>query len=114
MTDTETRGTFITKIKTTFNALQDTTASKTSSKRYTHFETACKETAAKVIPLKPKLKNVYPGKQIIFIKPVSYYTRQRDINKINRHQKMSDISMKLKRILYNRMKRNKLITFRIK
>ena len=57
----------------------------------THFETVCKETAAKIIPLKPKLKNEYPGKQIISVKTVKYYTKQRDINNINRHHKMSDI-----------------------
>ena len=30
-------------------------ASLSTSKGYTHFETTCKETAVKVIPLKPKL-----------------------------------------------------------
>ena len=90
-TDTETRYTFITKVKTKFEALHDTTASLSDSKRYTHFETVFKETAAKIIPLKPKLKNEYPGKQIISVKTVKYYTKQRDINKINRHHKMSDI-----------------------
>ena len=50
-TDTETRDTFITKMKTKYEALNDTTASLSASKRYYHFETA-----AKVIILKPKLK----------------------------------------------------------
>ena len=54
--DTKTRNTFITKVKTKFKALHDTTASLSASKMYTHIETVCKETAAKVIPLKPKLK----------------------------------------------------------
>ena len=35
-------------------------ASLSTSKGYTHFETVCKETAAKVIPLKPKLKKSIP------------------------------------------------------
>ena len=47
-------------MKNKFEALQDTTASIFASKWYTHFETACKETAAKVIPLKPKLKKHIP------------------------------------------------------
>ena len=55
-TDTETRYTFITKLKTKFEALRYTTASLSASKGYTYFETVYKETAAKVIPLKPKLK----------------------------------------------------------
>ena len=55
-TDTETRDIFITKVKTKFKALQDTIASLSASKMYTNFETACKEIAVKVIPLKPELK----------------------------------------------------------
>ena len=53
---TETRYTFITKVKTKYEALHDITASLSARKRYYHFETVCKETATKVIPLKPKLK----------------------------------------------------------
>ena len=48
-------------MKTKFEALHDTTTSLSARKKYTHFETACKEIAAKLIPLKPKLKNVYQG-----------------------------------------------------
>ena len=58
--NTETRYTFMTKVKTKFEALQDMTASLSASKRCTHFETVCKETADKVIPLKPKLKKRLP------------------------------------------------------
>ena len=39
MIDTETRYTFITKVKTKYKALYDTTASLSASKRITHFET---------------------------------------------------------------------------
>ena len=41
-------------MKTKLEALHETTASISASKMYTHFETICKETAVKVIPLKPK------------------------------------------------------------
>ena len=75
-TNTETRYTFITQVKTKFEALH--------------------------------------GKQIISVKTIKYYTKQREINKINRYQKMSDISTKIKSILYNRIRRNKHIKFRIK
>ena len=44
--------TFITKVKTKYEALHDTTASLSASKGYYQFETVCKETDAKVIPLK--------------------------------------------------------------
>ena len=54
-TDTETRDTFITIVKTKSEALQDTTASLSANKRYTHYETT-----AKVIPSKPKLKKRIP------------------------------------------------------
>ena len=48
--DTETRDTFITKVKFKLEALQDITASLSANKGYTHFKTAFEETAAKVIP----------------------------------------------------------------
>ena len=113
-TDTETRYTFITKVKTKYEALHDTTASLSANKRYYHFGTVCKETAAKVILLKSKLKKLIPWKKDNICQNLIYYTKQRDINKINRYQKMSDISTKLKSILYNRMRRNKHITLGIK
>ena len=39
-----------------FEALHNNTSSLSASKMYTHFETVCKKTAAKVIPVKPRLK----------------------------------------------------------
>ena len=60
--DTEIRNAFIITVKNRFLSLQHSDAETTLSvsTRYTYFEKACKDSANKVIPLKPKLKKRIP------------------------------------------------------
>ena len=50
------RSDFVTRVGNKFAALQILETEDTASLRYSHFETACKESAIEAIPLKPKLK----------------------------------------------------------
>ena len=50
----------MTRVGNKFAALQTLETEYTASLRYSHFETACKESAIEAIPLKPKLKKHIP------------------------------------------------------
>ena len=59
----ELRNSFITKIKNTFSVLQDTSNDESNSAantKYLQFKKSCRNTAAEIIPLKPKLKQRSP------------------------------------------------------
>ena len=54
------RSDFVTRVGNNFAALQTLETEDKLSLRYSHFETACKESVIEAIPLKPKLKKHIP------------------------------------------------------
>ena len=58
--NTEVQNAFITKLRNSFSALQDTTTTPNADTTYNHFQKACRETAAATIPVKPKVKKRTP------------------------------------------------------
>ena len=58
--DKDIRSDFVTRVGHTFAALQILETEDTASLRYSHFETACKESVIETIPLKPTFKKHIP------------------------------------------------------
>ena len=59
--NTDIRNNFITEVNNRFEVLENAHSENISTNTaYNHFETACKESDAKVIPLKQKLKKRTP------------------------------------------------------
>ena len=59
-TNPDIRNNFVTQVSNRFNALQDSVQTKSTNTTFNHFQMACKETAAKTIPPKPKVKKRKP------------------------------------------------------
>ena len=60
----EIRKSFILKVKNRFEVFQSNSSTLTADTSYKHFETAYKEIAKNIVPLKPKLKKRIQWKTI--------------------------------------------------
>ena len=70
--DKDIRSDFVTRVGNKCADLQTLETEDTASLRYSHFETACKESAIRAIPLKPKL-----NKHILWETADIYHKREK-------------------------------------
>ena len=85
------------EVNNRFETLYNSSNSISTNTAYTYFETACKEPAAKIIPLKQNMKNAYCEKQMIYVKKASYYINPLNLNTLNHRSTTLCISTRHKK-----------------